>query len=409
MDLSQVDPEIVGRLEATLNPEESDLKPYNLNELRAMGRSINNREKLIIIDINKPLSNIADQLLFYYQNPIPTRTTFEPDEQLEQENRLNNLKFDLYREVILLLKLNGFSLSQFRISCQTAQRNFETCTNIFEAALTHDLAEPLSHGKSAVEAVSRFIDLNFSPYFNKNRFIHANYQKRLDRVLGLTRKLETLAERDWVGLDQFWQSYCDQYLEVEVDSDKISKFLAIVAECWESNHYPSLSTIRYIVDHFEGSIFEAGGYHGYRVFTDIDTLFEDLQIPATDEKKHLDAFYREIIRRPLPKLKEGMEIEAVEYGEEARYQINEIVHQNIASYLNFCFRETDYPTPDGLVTIPYSIDYFQYLRNHLAEIENKLREAANPEHLIISRFASYFYDRTNEIEISLGSFLYREP
>ena len=152
MDPFQVNLE---RLEASQNPE--NRTGYSLGQLRELADSINDREGLIIIDTNKSLSNLASQLLFYYQNPIQSRVSARMDQPPERYDQLGDQKYrseKLYREILLLLRLNGFSLTQFRFFCQTKQRDFESCTNIFKAALAQDLGEPLLRGKLAIEAVS---------------------------------------------------------------------------------------------------------------------------------------------------------------------------------------------------------------------------------------------------------------
>lgn len=272
----------------------------------------------------------------------------------------------LYSLVKRLLSLNSFNSTVFINKC-IKSKNFALCQRIFEEGLNQYLRQPLEKGKPLDKAVTDYLDLTFLPEFLGSTDETKLFERRQKRVLMALKKLNP------ENPAHFWADYCHEYLELEVDFDKAEFLVQMLDQNWQNNSYFSLDMILYSVDHK----LVLATTHRYLA----RTLNAAITKSGTEIIDYILATNR---RFQLPKL-------------EKTGTNNDIFFKDLSLILQSCFVETYYPTPEGLVTIPYNIDLAMINLGQLEEM------ALDPEYQGLLRG---YKDEFTKITTTLSSFLY---
>lgn len=304
------------------------------------------------------------QLIF---GPKPTVQSKKSTQQ--QESPVEQPESQEYKVVKFLLSVSGFSKALFFEKCGKG-KSLQVCSNIFEESLKQYLRKPLEKGRPLEKTVASYLDLFFLPEFSTNAAETQIYDKKRERVLS------ALKELDLNNLERFWQNYCSKYLELEVELNKAGYLTQLLKQLWSINIYVSLELIQYLTD------------SGYK-FRQLEESIRTLSSPISEfESPIVKYIFKQNPRFQLPKFVAAGDSEFV-------------VRKELSSILSSCFVETYYPTPEGLVAIPYNIDFAVINLQWLKELAQQ--SAAEYQHLL-TRYQEEFVKITR----TLSNYLYSQ-
>lgn len=266
-----------------------------------------------------------------------------------------------YQTLRLLLSITGFNLATF------LERSKNSSTEIFEQGLKEYLQIPLSKGKQMVEVVASYLDLTFLILFSANEIETRTYDRKKDQIL------KALANLKLDQLEEFWRSYCQQYLEIE--TTKAARLIKTLDRFWSNNVYFSLDAILILAE------------HNIDLDVPIIAKMRTICYILLEAKPEIFEYFSKVYPRwqPPPLEKIGTS--------------TSILRKNISLALGSCFVETYYPTPEGLVAIPYNIDLAQLNLEAIKQLAAKDR--TNYESLRIR--CEQEFTRTS---VTLSNYLY---
>ena len=276
--------------------------------------------------------DMTDQILSYFNQATPEE--HRPEELISPKAEPENPLYSLIRR---LLSLNGFNKALFLEKCHKG-RSPDSCQRIFEEGRNQYLRQPLERGKPVDKTVATYLDLTFLTEFSNSAAETAIFEKKQERILTALKKF------DVENPAQFWLDYCQQYLEIEVHLDKAEFLVLLLDHNWQNNAYFSLDMIQYFTDN---RILSAG----LNKF-----INRTMDAPGTKNNTEVYNHILTVNRRfRLPQLEKPAN--------------NDLLKKDLSLILGSCFIETYYPTPEGLVAIPYNIDLAAVNLNQLELVE----------------------------------------
>jgi hypothetical protein len=279
----------------------------------------------------------------------------------------------------ILISLNGFNSATFISRCKNETTSLQKCLDLWSAGVRQYLDQPLKRRKSLTETAANYLDLTFLTLFSTNAAETGIYEKKRDRVLEASRSLN-----EETDINKFWQDYCHNYLEFEVKTEVAEETVFLLNRAWNEGYYPTLDLLDYLRGHKPTYNINAPNYSpGSRSLSTEMVNFD---------QQELAVFIMEL--NPRLKWPEFMA------GNNSAF----ILNKNLSAALGFCFRETYYPTPEGLVTIPYDAALALALRTRLAEMTRIQKNPVDQRDLNL--LLETFVTEIRNVEKTLSRFLY---
>jgi hypothetical protein len=227
-----------------------------------------------------------------------------------------------------------------------------------------------------VSLVESYLSLTFLPLFSANSHETQYYETRANRVLKAIKQLENPEH----SLGAFWHDYCRDELEFLIEPPLAEVSIKLLHRAWSTKCYPSLYLVRYLAQHMPTFVFSLNPFvldsprrQFFTLTKPEEPLLTDF-ILTTYSWTKMPEFHPAPLNRTL-------------------------FERNLSLALNFCFRETEYPTSEGLVTAPINIDLTQWILEKFNQLSDDDKE--------FIKLMQTFEQRIDQTKEVLSSFLYR--